>query len=317
MLADRRARDGVQRFAERWLRIDHIRQQSFYTEQQHPELRERLYLPRVFAASLRRSVEELALSPTSDLLDLVDTRAAWVTPILSYVLGTRPDVPSESMSYAEEVDPTALLERVTLPPSLPRAGLLSHPAVLYLGGNTTGQVSPVLRGLYVRDVLLCESTRAPPPGTPLAQVREGDTEISREELERHRADPACASCHARLDPVGLGLERFDNLGMVLPAVGPRGVARTGRGRVEGLPMPDFTGPVELAARLRAAPQVRRCVVTQYLRHALARLEAPGDDGLVGEVDRAFDASGRRFAALVRAVVRSDAFLTAPRGEAAP
>ncbi len=317
MLADPRAKDGVQRFAERWLRIDHIRQQPFYTEQLHPELRERYYLPRVFAASLRRAVEELALSPTGDLLDLVDTRAAWVTPTLSYVLGARPDLPSEFDGYAEESNPAGLLERVTLPPSLARAGLLSHPAVLYLGGNTTGQVSPVARGLYVREVLLCESTRAPPPGTPQAQLREGDTEISRDELERHRAEPACASCHARLDPVGLGLERFDNLGMLLPPVTPRGAARTGRGRVEGIERPDFEGPVELAARLRAAPQVRRCVVTQYLRHALGRLETPGDEALVGEVDRAFDASGRRFAALVRAVVRSDAFLTAPREEASP
>ena len=91
-----------------------------------------------------------------------------------------------------------------------RAGLLTMPAILTMNSDSD-KTNIVRRGVWVAEALLCASPPPPPEGIPAApEPMPGETE--RQRLERHRSDPACASCHTLIDPLGFGLEHYDALG---------------------------------------------------------------------------------------------------------
>src|SRR5262249_50051633 len=95
-----------------------------------------------------------------------------------------------------------------------RQGLLGHASVLTVTSYST-RTSPVLRGKYVLDNLLGSPPPAPPPDVPaLKEVGEGKEAPTtvRARLEAHRRNPVCASCHARMDPIGFALEKFNGIG---------------------------------------------------------------------------------------------------------
>jgi hypothetical protein len=75
-------------------------------------------------------------------------------------------------------------------------------------GTTT---SPVLRGVWITERILGYQTPPPPPVPAIEPDIRGAVTI-RQQLEKHRADPTCASCHARMDPPGFALESFDVMG---------------------------------------------------------------------------------------------------------
>ena len=104
--------------------------------------------------------------------------------------------------------------RVTLPPDSPRRGLLGHGSILTVT-SAANRTSPVVRGKWVLENLLGAPPPQPPPGVETnlekdpAQVK---VTSLRQRLEQHRANPACASCHRLMDPIGLALENFDHTG---------------------------------------------------------------------------------------------------------
>jgi len=100
------------------------------------------------------------------------------------------------------------MRRITLPPDSPRGGFLSQAAVLKVtaNGSTT---SPVIRGAWVRARLLGQSVPPPPPTAGSIDPDTRGTTTIREQLDKHRHDPSCASCHTKIDPPGFALESFD------------------------------------------------------------------------------------------------------------
>jgi hypothetical protein len=102
---------------------------------------------------------------------------------------------------------------VTLAGDDPRGGLLTLPGVLAQHAYP-GKTSPALRGLFVRKVLLCQEIPPPPPDvdTTLPAPAPGELVTTRALVARHQSDPTCASCHSRMDPIGLALEHFDAIG---------------------------------------------------------------------------------------------------------
>ena len=96
-----------------------------------------------------------------------------------------------------------------------RRGLLGHSSILTLTSHAE-RTSPVLRGKWVMSVLLGSPPPPPPPDVPeldaTEAIADGRELTVRERLERHRANPACASCHRAIDPIGLALENFDVTG---------------------------------------------------------------------------------------------------------
>jgi hypothetical protein len=105
------------------------------------------------------------------------------------------------------------MRKVSLPADSPRGGILSQASFLIVTSNPA-RTSPVKRGLFILDNLLGTPAPAPPPNVPpLEAAKQGSEKLSmRELMVQHRADPLCASCHARMDPLGLALEEFDALG---------------------------------------------------------------------------------------------------------
>lgn len=286
MLADARARVGVGRFLRDWLRLYAV--EWIQREPAHyPQWRNSL------AADLReetgRFVDEVAWGERADLRDLLTGAWTWMNPDVARLYGVAP--------------PSTGWARVELAPGQGRAGVLTQPSVLAMTALSTRE-SATLRGEYVRSVLLCDPVGSPPPQAgSVDPAPAGETE--RERLARHARDPACRECHDRLDPVGLGFERYDGVGTLVDAR----PGLTGRGTVEGLTPSAFVGPVELGRLLRASGRFEACAATQLLRFALGRTEDSGDDGTIALLSRALVASSYRLPAMVQAMATSEAFLT--------
>src|SRR5262249_27724149 len=118
----------------------------------------------------------------------------------------------------------AAFERVTLDPSK-RPGLLTQGAFLAQHAKAN-QTSPVQRALVVRTTSLWDPP-APPPANVPSLAQPDPTLSTRERLEMHRKNPACAGCHALMDPIGFGFEHFDGVGLWRDTDGATPIDATG------------------------------------------------------------------------------------------
>jgi hypothetical protein len=103
------------------------------------------------------------------------------------------------------------MRRVPLPAGSPRGGLMTQASVLKITANGTS-TSPVLRGKWVRERIMGLDVPPPPPVVPAVEVDIRGAVTIRQQLAKHRADPTCAACHAKIDPPGFALESFDVMG---------------------------------------------------------------------------------------------------------
>jgi hypothetical protein len=104
--------------------------------------------------------------------------------------------------------------KVTFPPDSPRGGLLGQGSFLTITSYST-RTSPVVRGKWVLENLLSAAPPPPPPNIPALKTEgseKGQTLSMRASMIQHRANPACAGCHARMDPIGFSMENFDAIG---------------------------------------------------------------------------------------------------------
>ena len=192
-----------------------------------------------------------------------------------------------------------------------RGGVLSQGAVLTVSSYPT-RTSPVIRGKYVLQNIL-GTPPEPPPGDipPLEESAAGGGLSVREQLERHRSNPACAACHRNMDPLGFGLENYDAIGRWRDQEGTFPVDATGT-------LPDgqrFTTPGEMRTLLVSQlPQFSRTLAEKMMTYALGRGLKAFDRRAVDTVQRAVAADGYRFQTMVRQVVHSVPFRSR-RGEA--
>src|SRR5207249_1772703 len=104
--------------------------------------------------------------------------------------------------------------RVTFPDGSPRGGLLGQGSILTIT-SYANRTSPVNRGKWVLENLLSSAPPPPPANVPALKTEANNTGkplTMREAMIQHRADPACAGCHARMDPIGFAMENFDAIG---------------------------------------------------------------------------------------------------------
>ena len=192
--------------------------------------------------------------------------------------------------------------RVDLPAS--RGGVLTQASVLTVSSYTT-RTSPVLRGKWILDNLLGAPPPDPPPGVPnLNETKAGASASVRQQLEAHRANPTCAACHRRMDPLGFGLENYDAIGAWRTS--DAGVPIDAAGE-----LPDgrtFDGPDGLRSILvREQEAFARALTVKLLTYALGRGLTPADRQTVRAIARALPAHGYRFSGLVLEIVRSAPF----------
>jgi hypothetical protein len=187
----------------------------------------------------------------------------------------------------------------------PRGGVLTQASVLAVTSNPT-RTSPVKRGKWVLENILGAPPSPPPSGVEALKEGKGagPSGTLRERMERHRAEPACASCHRRMDPLGFGLENFDAVGGWRTHDG--GIPVDPSGKLPG--GKEFRGPEGLRAVLSTRREAfARCLTEKLLTYALGRGLRRSDRRDVDRIAAKLARDGYRFSALVLAVVESEPF----------
>ncbi|MBL8843112.1 MAG: DUF1588 domain-containing protein [Planctomycetes bacterium] len=205
------------------------------------------------------------------------------------------------------------LQRVALPDRR-RGGLLGMGAVLTVTSFPL-RTSPVLRGKWILETLLDEPPPPPPANVPQLPKddRQDDALTLRQRLEQHRAAPACAGCHATMDPLGFALENFDAIGgwreqHDAPPDAPGAQPTPLDARAV---LPDGTlldGPAGLKEWLGARElDFLRTFTRRLFTYAVGRPPEFLDDATIDAIALAAQADGARFSAFVEGIVRSRPF----------
>jgi hypothetical protein len=235
-------------------------------------------------------VNRIALRESGDMRTLFNTRNVAVNQDLAALYGFTPTT-ATALAPAE------------LGADGPRAGILTTGALLTLN-NRPNRTSPTIRGLFIRQRLLCGTVPPPPPGIPpIMETDAGPPKTIREKLEQHRSNPTCAACHQFMDPIGLGMEDFDQYGRFRSTYDTGQVVDSG-GDVDGT---TFSGAKQLGQLLSQDPRVTACLVKQLYRYGSARLEADSEAATLENLDTAFAASGYQMRPLLLELVSSDGF----------
>jgi hypothetical protein len=186
-----------------------------------------------------------------------------------------------------------------------RGGVLTHGSILAITSNPT-RTSPVKRGKWVLEQILGTPPPPPPPNVPELEATKGGpiTGTLRQRMEKHRTDPGCASCHARLDPIGFGMENFDAIGAWRTVDAGAPVDSSGE-------LPDgskFNGPGELIQVLKKQKGTfLKNLNSQLLTFALGRGLEYYDKCAVDTMVAAEAKKDYRFSAIIAEIVKSEPF----------
>jgi len=286
MVADRKADAFVSNFAGQWLYLRELA--NIQTEA--PGFDDNL------RRSFRRETELLfdtIVRQDRPLVELLDADYTFVDERLARHYG----IPNIRGSH---------FRRVTLDPSSPRRGLLGHGSMLTVTSVAT-RTSPVMRGKWILENLLGAPPPQPPPGVE-TNLEEGEESAKattlRQRLERHRANPTCASCHNIMDPLGFALENYDLIGAWREMDGPAKVDTSGR-LADGTPL---AGPVDLRKAVLSRSEMFMTTAAEKLFvYALGRPVHYYDMPSVRASVRRAGRDGNRFSSLLLGIVESDAF----------
>ncbi|MDE0107556.1 MAG: DUF1592 domain-containing protein [Bryobacterales bacterium] len=288
MLADPRAANFATNFAGQWLRLRSL--ESFSPDARlFPDFDDNL------RQALRRETELFVQSIVSEdrsVLDLIKADYTYLNERLSKhygiggVYGTR-------------------FRRVALASASKRGGLLRHGSVLTVTSYPT-RTSPVLRGTWVLENIFGAPPPPPPPNVPELDNAVSASLPMRERLSAHRDNPACASCHQTIDPVGFALENFDALGRWRDYQDGVEVDAAG-----GLPGAGESahGVADLERTLLSRPELFVGTLTRkLLTFALGRGVEYYDAPAVRQILRDAKPRGYRFSDLVLGIVKSVPFV---------
>ncbi len=196
----------------------------------------------------------------------------------------------------------------------PRRGVLTQASVLTLTSNPT-RTSPVKRGKWVLENLLGTPPPPPPPNVPdLDDKGRKLTGTLRQQMEQHRENPNCASCHARMDPIGFGLENFDAIGAWREKDGEAAIDTAGK-----LTTGDtFGGAVELTALLasKRRGEFLHCLSEKMLTYALGRGVEYYDRPAVDQIVKGLEQGQFKFSSLILETAKCFPF-EMHRGENSP
>jgi hypothetical protein len=289
MLADPKSQALVQNFAGQWLQLRDVAKVN-------PDVDEFPDFDFHLRTAIERETElffQSIMKEDRSVLDFLDANYTFLNERLAkhYQIG---GVKGEEF------------RRVSLE-GTPRRGVLTHASILSITSNPT-RTSPVKRGKWILENVLGTPPPPPPPGVEeLDDSKDAILKGSlRERMEQHRSKPMCASCHARMDPIGFAFENFDAIGAWRDfdgkfTIDPAGTLPGGSA---------FDGPTELVDLLKAVrrQQFCRCIAEKMLTYALGRGLESYDRCAVDKIVEALEKHDFRFSSLVTAVVHSDPFL---------
>lgn len=289
MIDDPRSRRGLRNFFSEQLelyRLDALSKDPTLFEQYNvalgPDSAEETLL----------SLERIVFDAESDFRDVMTTRQTFVNPRLAALYDVPAPVP-DGFGFVE------------LPVGHSRVGLLGHASWLNLHSHAVSS-SATLRGKAVREVLLCQVI-PPPPSNVDVSIPEptGETLTLRDRVAEHLVDPACTGCHEAMDPIGLGLENFDAIGVWRVTDNGAEIDVTG-----SLDTVDFANPVELARSIRNHPAFAPCTVRTLARYATGREESRDELSHLDVLATHFAAGEYRLKPLLLEIVMSPMFRNA-------
>ncbi|MES0874557.1 DUF1592 domain-containing protein [Sinimarinibacterium thermocellulolyticum] len=295
MLADPRARQKFADFATQWLGTGYLLG-SFKDPEIFPRLTDEVR--RAMAEELSRFVNHVAFdSADGTLTELYTADYVFVNGPLRDYYG----LPGSSSDA----------NFVQQPAGSQRGGLLGLGAVLAAHAHSN-ESSPIKRGVFVRERLLCQDLPDPPPDVDTTPPGLDPNLTTRERFARHTADPGCAACHRYIDDTGFGLEAYDGAGGYRAT--ENGQPVDDRGELfarEGLntnTRDPFRGPRQLAQILAGTSAAQRCAVTQYYRYSHGYVETEADRCLLEALQTRFADGGYRLKTLITDWVGSDEFI---------
>jgi hypothetical protein len=198
------------------------------------------------------------------------------------------------------------MQKVALPAGSHRGGILTHGSMLLVTSNPT-RTSPVKRGLFVLENLL--GTPPPPPPVnvpPLEAAGDGKKPMTvREMMQVHREDPLCHSCHARMDPVGLALERYNAIGQYRETELGQPIEVAGN-LITGEAFSSVEELAQLLATERRA-DFYRCLSEKLFICALGRGPEYFDRPLIRDLANSLERNDGRLRPLIRTLIESPAF----------
>jgi hypothetical protein len=283
LLADRRASSLVREFGGQWLQFRAL-------ENVKPDVEKFPDFDTYLRMSMREETERFfarIVAEDRSILEFLDARYTFLNERLARHYGV-PGVRGPQFQLVSLTDAN-------------RGGVMTHGSVLTVSSYST-RTSPVLRGKWVLDNLLDAPPSDPPPNTPaIDEAAIGASATQREQLEAHRANPTCAACHRRMDPLGFGLENFDPIGKWRDVDGKFPVDASGT-------LPDgrsFDGPGQLRAILSGERDAfAKALTSKMLTYALGRGLEPYDRRTVRMIARRLPEHDYRFSGLVLEIVRS-------------
>jgi hypothetical protein len=283
MLKDPKANALVENFAGQWLELRRL-ESAAPDRDKFPGFEDYLRM------SMRKESELFfanIMREDRSILDLIDAKYTFLNQRLAEFYG----IPHVQGAEFRKVDLTGTH----------RGGILTQASVLTVSSYAT-RTSPVLRGKWVLENLL-NAPPPPPPANvpPLEEAKAGNSASLRQVMEAHRANPVCASCHSKMDPLGFGLENFNAIGEWREKDGKFPIDSSGL-------LPDgqtFKGPDELKAILRGNKDAfAECVTEKMLTYALGRGLERYDRPAMKEITAKLGRADYRFSTLVMGIVDS-------------
>ena len=305
MLQDPRAKSLVDNFAMQWLQLKRLK--GFQPDKAtYPSFDEEL------RSAMGEETELFIAAVVKEdrsILDLLDADFTFLNERLAKHYGIADTNGNPLYQKAERPAgsriPRDEFVRVSLPPGGLRGGILTQASILMVTSNPT-RTSPVKRGKWVLEQVLGTPPPPPPPNVPeLEEKGKAASATSlRQRLEQHRANAACAGCHAKMDPLGFAFENFDAIGAFRKKDGnfdidPSGTLPDGR---------KINGPAELKSVLKEKKElVARALTEKLMIYALGRGLEYYDDRSVDKVAAAIAPDNYRFSRLVAEIVKSEPF----------
>jgi hypothetical protein len=188
-----------------------------------------------------------------------------------------------------------------------RGGLLTHGTVLMVTSNPT-RTSPVKRGLFILENILGTPPPPAPPGIPPLEDAAGadnPNPTMREMMEIHRKKPECRGCHARMDPIGLGMENFNALGQFRTLEHGKPIDASGK-LVTGEKFKDVAALKEILANKRKQ-DLYRCISEKLLTYAIGRGVEYYDSTTIDQLTRRMEKNGGTLRELIQGIVESAPF----------
>ena len=287
MLADKRSRSLVSNFAGQWLYLRNL-------DSVHPDMRLFPDFDDNLRQALRQETElffESIVREDRSVLNLIKADYTYLNERLAKHYGI-PHI------YGSR------FRRVALDEESQRGGLLRHGSILAVTSYAT-RTSPVIRGQWVLKNLVGMPPPPPPPNVPELEDNTVSSTLSmRERLAQHRANPACASCHELMDPVGFALENFDAVGRWRGTEAGQAIDASG-----GLPDgSEFVGASGLEQALLDRPELFvRTLTEKLMTFALGRGVEYYDAPAIRKIIAGARDENYRFSQLILGIVESTPF----------